>query len=653
MHVLKGREVRLLLINPRLPESFWSFSWAIREVLPGKRALNPPLGLATPAALCPPHWQVRIVDENVEPVPLHPQADLIGIGGMGVQHGRQKQLLALYRHAGYFVVAGGAYASLCPDAYLQAADTVIAGEAEYIWKEFCDDFERGTPQPLYRESGVVSLADSPVPRFDLLPLARYSTVSLQFSRGCPYRCEFCDIIVMFGRRPRTKAPEQIGRELDKLRALGARSVFFVDDNLIGDKKAAKALLSYLADYQRRHDFPFSFGTEASVNLARDTALLELFRAARFSWVFLGIETPDQASLHAAGKVQNLRTDLLAAVHRLYSFGIDVLGGFIVGFDQDDEDSFHRQERFIVDAGIQAAMVGLLTALPRTPLYERLEREGRLRNTSDESDNTKLRTNVVPKSMPYEALLTAYTRLHQRLIEDSCIAVRVRNKLRHFVPAHPVSPYGVRDRIRIVARLLTKGILPGGPRRIALFARSLPWHAPRSMGQAMLDWIAALAIKDYVIRHLTISLEQSRERTERVLRAMHRSFDRYIRSGVLRCSLDRTVSPGTDVRLTLIGQVDPRFFRRMSRHLRRVLSRSANTVTLQVDALREIDTRRLGRLLERLERYGERVRVTVREPLRAIVPPGAVLLLEPIDARTRAGRLRSVVGRARARHGALA
>ncbi|MGH8648049.1 MAG: B12-binding domain-containing radical SAM protein, partial [Burkholderiales bacterium] len=288
--------MRLLLINPRFDESFWSFRWALDEILPGKRAVNPPLGLATLAALSPPHWTVEIVDENIETVPLAPRADVIGVCGMAAQFERQAELLAYYRAKGYRVVAGGSYASLLPERYEALADTVISGEAEYIWPQFCRDLERGHPRALYRETGTVALADSPTPRFDLLKLERYSTATLQFSRGCPYRCEFCDIIVMFGRKPRYKHPERIGRELDALRAAGARSVFFVDDNLIGNRPQAKALLAFLAEYQARHRYRFSFGTEASLNLARDAELLRLFQAANFAWVFIGIETTDEASL---------------------------------------------------------------------------------------------------------------------------------------------------------------------------------------------------------------------------------------------------------------------------------------------------------------------------------------------------------------------
>src|SRR5690606_25639343 len=285
---------------------------------------------------------VRIVDENVEPVPLEPDADIVGVCGMAVQFPRQRELLQYYRGRGCRVVAGGSFASLCPERFAGIADTVVAGEAEYIWPEFCRDVDAGRARAEYRETGTVRLEDSPVPRFDLLKLERYTSVSLQFSRGCPFRCDFCDIIVMFGRQPRTKRPEQIGRELDVLRARGVKSVFFVDDNLIGNRKTAKELLRYLIDYQRRHGYAFRFGTEASINLADDAELLRLFREANFAWVFIGIESPDSDSLRETNKTQNLKRDLLSAVRTVYAHGIDVLAGFIVGFDNDTLETFERQ-----------------------------------------------------------------------------------------------------------------------------------------------------------------------------------------------------------------------------------------------------------------------------------------------------------------------
>jgi radical SAM superfamily enzyme YgiQ (UPF0313 family) len=493
--------MRLLLINPEFPESFWSFTWAIEKVLPGKRSTCPPLGLATLAALCPSDWEVQIVDENIEKAPLETDADVVGVCGMGVQFPRQRELLAHYRSRGSYTVAGGSYASLCNDKYASLADTVVAGEAEYIWKEFCRDFAAGQPKPLYHETGTVALADSPVPRFDLLKLDRYSYATLQYSRGCPFRCEFCDIIVMFGRKPRVKSLKQIGRELDALRGAGMRSVFFVDDNLIGNIPQAKELLRFLARYQTEHEWTFTFGTEASLNLAQNRELLELMRDANFGWVFIGIESTDPESLHETLKTQNLREDILVSVRRIYSHGIDVLAGFIVGFDNDTPDTFERQYRFISDAGIQSAMIGLLTAMPRTPLYERLKREGRIDEREDSAENTRGRTNVVPKNMSLDTLYGAYRSLYARLLTDREIARRIRNK-RHFLcsPRYR-SGYSPIERLGIVVRLLARGILPGGVSRTLRFLGTLPLLSPSRFPMVISDWIVGLSMRDYAERHL--------------------------------------------------------------------------------------------------------------------------------------------------------
>ncbi|KIL99441.1 hypothetical protein CCC_04212 [Paramagnetospirillum magnetotacticum MS-1] len=488
--------MHLLLINPKFPESFWSFRWAIDQVLPGKRAVNPPLGLATLAALCPAHWHVEIIDENIEPVPLETKADIVGICGMGVQMPRQRELLVHFRRQGHYVVAGGSYASLCHGDYAEDAHTVVAGEAEYVWKEFCRDFEAGCPKSLYHETGTVALADSPVPRFDLLKLGVYSNVTLQFSRGCPYRCEFCDIIVMFGRRPRVKGLDQIERELDQLRRFGARSVFFVDDNLIGNPKEAKELLRFLAAYQRRHDYFFSFGTEASLNMAQDDELLDLFSAANFGWVFIGIETTDPEGLKETGKVQNLREDPLTAVRRIYAHGIDVLGGFIIGFDHDTMATFEHQYRFITDAGIQSAMIGLLMALPRTPLHERMQREGRLLPLDGHADNTCLTTNIAPRSMNIDAMVAAYQELYRRLLTGPEIGRRIRNKMKYLQAPVYGSGYSMGQRAGILARLMVRGIGAGGLSTLVAFLRSFPFLTPSRIPMVISDWIIGLSMKAF-------------------------------------------------------------------------------------------------------------------------------------------------------------
>ena len=606
--------MRLLLINPKSPESFWNFHWAVSEILPGKRAVNPPLGLATLAALCPPHWQVRIVDENVEPLPLDPQADLIGIGGMGVQFPRQRALLEYYRGLGHFVVAGGSYASLCPEQYAGLADTVICGEAERIWPRFCADFAAGSPRELYREADMVDLGESPTPRFDLLQLSRYTTATLQFSRGCPYLCEFCDIIVMFGRKPRHKRLEQIASELDALLVLGVHKVFFVDDNLIGNRAVAKQLLRFLAEYQARHDYAFSFGTETSLNLAEDAELMQLMRAAGFRWTFIGIESPDEASLREMRKVQNMRADPLAAVERIHGHGIEVMAGFIVGFDNDTVATFQRQFEFIARSGIQAAMIGLLHAMPRTPLYERLRAAGRLRTEASAGDNTKLDTNVEPLNMSREELIGGYRWLHRRLLADDAIARRIINKRRSLGrPAGPME-YGALSGLAILARLLWRGILPGGPRRHWHFLRSVPWLTPWQIPLVAGDWIVGLSMQDYARRHLGFEAAPARRslnrRVARLTRMLRRSG-----SGQLSVQSRAADDSVPVLALSLRGLSGLRL-RRMCTELGALLLETPARLTLRFEHVSRADVPRVRRLLSRLRRFADRISIEAG----AHVPP---------------------------------
>lgn len=609
--------MRLLLINPKYPESFWSFKWAIDEILPGKRAINPPLGLATIAALTPEYWEVKIIDENVASIPLAPAADIIGICGMGVQFRRQRELLGFYREHGYFVVAGGSYASLRPEIYAPLADCVVAGEAEYLWPRFCADYEQHRPAALYRETGVVALTDSPTPRFDLLQLDKYSTATVQFSRGCPFRCEFCDIIVMFGRRPRHKSIAQVERELDRLRELKVHNVFFVDDNLIGNKAVAKELLRFLSDYQRRHAYPFGFGTEASLNLAQEPELLRLFREAGFVWVFIGLESPDEASLKETGKVQNLREDMLTSVRRIYENGIDVLAGFIIGFDNDTLETFDKQYRFIMQSGIQAAMVGLLTALDRTPLFERLKREGRLIEQADNTDNTKPGTNFIPKNMPYDAMLEAYQALYRRLLTDRNIADRICAKMRYMAPPVYQGEYTLTEQLGIVKRLFAKGLLPGGPSRIYHFLRTLPLRSPRKFPLIVVDWIAGLAMRDYARRYFTPASASGAKRAARLVEAIRNSVAAYVRDGRIALSMGQTRAV-PELSLRFDGWLDRRFFRIATRQLQRLLGLTSSTVVLHIarcDAREVVD---IERLLARLARYGNRVSIRIDDKICGLV-----------------------------------
>ncbi len=599
--------MRLLLINPKCPESFWSFTWALRDVLPDKKAVNPPLGLATLAALCPSGWEVEIVDENIEGIPLASDADIVGICGMGVQFRRQSELLAYYRKRGHHVVVGGSNASLCPEAYEALADTVVAGEAEYIWPAFCRDFEAGTAKPLYRETGTVDLADSPVPRFDLLKLSQYANATLQYSRGCPYRCEFCDIIVMFGRKQRMKSVEQVGAELDALRRAGMQSVFFVDDNLIGNRSRTKDLLRYLARYQDDHAFSFSFGTEVSLDLARDEDLLELFRAARFTWVFIGIESPDPVSLRETGKTQNLKEPPLESVRRIHAHGIEVMGGFIIGFDNDTLETFDHQYRFIMDSGIQAAMIGLLMAMPRTPLYERVRREGRLRAVADASDNTRLGSNITPRNMGYPAMLDAYRTLYHRLLTNRGIAQRIRNKIRDLQAPMYRSSFGFLDRLRISARLFRKGILPGGPGRILYFLKTFPVFAPSRIPVVVSDWIIGLSMRKYAERYLALAAPAP-ETVMRRVAALRAAIRRHLAEDKVRLVLREAGVPNLSIYLT--GAPDRKVLSRMASLLRGMLARTRANLTLHITGPEFPHIVDLEHLLHRLSRYGNRVCVVM-------------------------------------------
>jgi radical SAM superfamily enzyme YgiQ (UPF0313 family) len=498
--------MRLLLVQPRLPESFWSFTWAFEHIARDKRAAISPLGLATVAALTPPSWEARIVDENVEPIPWDDPADVVGVCGMAVQYPRQREICERFRALGRHVVVGGPYASLCPEEYQDTADTVVAGEAEYTWPRFCADFEKGQPAALYRETGTVDLADTPVPRHDLLKLHLYQSVAVQFSRGCPFRCEFCDIIVTFGRKPRAKSLAQVERELDLLRAAGVRNVFFIDDNLIGHLPRCRELLVFLEAYQRRHRYRFTFGAEVSANVAAPPGLLDQLRRARFQWVFIGLETPSREALAGALKEQNNRSDPLTTLRAVYAHGIDVYASFIVGFDADDPTIFDRQFEFIRRSGILIASLGLLLALPRTPLYDRLRRDGRLRPTAGDRHhlwNNLIATNVIPLRMSEAELSDGLRGLMARVTTDRVIADRIRTKLGWL--GRPPLTFGLSPgrTLSYLTRFLVRGVLAGGPRRWYEVARSLvpALRRPQLLPFAVLNWVYGLAVQGFVRRLL--------------------------------------------------------------------------------------------------------------------------------------------------------
>jgi radical SAM superfamily enzyme YgiQ (UPF0313 family) len=387
--------MKTLLVYPEFPDTYWSFRHALS--FEGKRSAYPPLGLLTVSAMLPNWWERRLVDMNIQP--LDPSdiewADVVFASAMIVQKDSLRRVVELCKAEGKRVVIGGPYAA-SGAKHLPEADHIFLGEAETTLPEFIRDLERGVPKRIYQAAERPALSVAPIPDFHLADLQCYSAMPVQYSRGCPFQCEFCDIIEIYGRVPRTKSNEQMLAELDALFQAGWRgTVFIVDDNFIGNKRNVKRLLPVLADWSERHGRPFSFLTEASVNLAEDDELLDGMRRAYFRRVFLGIETPVEASLKEAQKGQNLRRNLLDSIRKIQSHGMEVMAGFIVGFDNDPDDIFERQIEFIRESAIPIAMVGLLTALPDTQLWRRLEREGRLLLEST-GNNTDGSLNFIPK-----------------------------------------------------------------------------------------------------------------------------------------------------------------------------------------------------------------------------------------------------------------
>jgi radical SAM superfamily enzyme YgiQ (UPF0313 family) len=413
-----------LLVYPQFPETYWSFKHALKFV--GKRAAQPPLGLMTVAALLPKTWAKRLVDTNVERLGDRDLAwaDVVLVSGMHIQRESLVEIVERCRARGLPTVVGGPITSSLSAADLKA-DHVVIGEAEELIAELARDLEQGIAKPLYQAAERPEMATSPLPDLSLIKMKRYSTMAVQYSRGCPFNCEFCDIIEIYGRRPRTKSIAQVLAELDQLRAAGWReTVFIVDDNFIGNKARAKELCVALARWRSQYKTCFEFNTEASLNLADDPELMQLMKEAGFVSVFLGIETPDESSLIANNKLQNTRRSLLESVATIQSYGMQVMGGFILGFDTDGEDIFDRMVEFIQKSGIPIAMVGLLQAMPGTQLFRRLWREGRILDAGA-GDNTGDKLNFLPR-MDAEQLMEGYRSVLKRIY--SCEAYYERVKL---------------------------------------------------------------------------------------------------------------------------------------------------------------------------------------------------------------------------------
>jgi radical SAM superfamily enzyme YgiQ (UPF0313 family) len=381
---LPAMRMKILLVSPRTPPTFWSFKHVLKFV--ARRAAFPPLGLLTVAGMLPGDWELRVVDLNVGRLRDADilWADYVLLSAMIVHRESVRDVARRCRQAGRAVIAGGPLFTTGHEAFPEIGHFVL-GEAEDVIGELVADMRAGAVKPAYRAAGYPRLDRTPVPRYDLVKLRHYVTMAAQFSRGCPFDCEFCDIIVINGRVPRSKAPEQFVAELEALRRLGWKDmVFVVDDNFIGNRARTKELLRAMIEWRGRTRPAMGFLTEASINLADDAELRALMVAAGFRKVFVGIETPSNAGLVECRKVQNTERDLVADVRTLQASGLEVMGGFIVGFDSDSKEIFKQQFDFIQRSGVSTAMVGLLTALPQTRLYKRLKGEGRL--TSETAGN---------------------------------------------------------------------------------------------------------------------------------------------------------------------------------------------------------------------------------------------------------------------------
>jgi radical SAM superfamily enzyme YgiQ (UPF0313 family) len=490
--------MRVTLVYPQTPDTFWSF----KHVLPfiSKKAAFPPLGLLTVAAMLPPDWELKLIDTNVHRLRDEDLrwADYVMISGMIVHKDSAHEIINRCVSLGKPVIAGG---PLFTTGYqdFPKVGTFVLGEAEELMSQLVADMQSGSLKRQYQAAARPDVTKAPIPRWDLINVRHYATMAVQFSRGCPYDCEFCDIIVMNGRVPRTKAPAQLVAELEALSQHGWKDmVFIVDDNFIGNKKLTKALLREMVAWRQRTRAKIGFLTEASVNLADDRELCDLMVQAGFKKVFLGIETPSTESLEECRKLQNRGRDLVETVKVLQGLGMEVMGGFIVGFDNDKQDIFKRQFDFIQSSGVATAMVGLLTALPQTRLYHRLKNEGRLESDAT-GNNTDAVLNFKPK-LNKEFLVNGYRELMKKLYEPRVYYQRIRTFLEHHRPSGPRLRVSPADMQAFLKSFWLLGIWHRGRTHYWRFFWSTLLRRPRQFRYAI-----ELAIMGYHFRRVASSL----------------------------------------------------------------------------------------------------------------------------------------------------
>jgi radical SAM superfamily enzyme YgiQ (UPF0313 family) len=478
--------MKILFIYPSYPETFWSFKHALKLI--NKKAAHPPLGILTVAAMLPSEWQKKLIDMNIERLKDEDiaWADYVFISAMVVQKQSVKEVIARCKGMKKRIVAGGPLFTMETEEYGDA-DSLILGEAEASISEFLEDFKNGKIKKIYSGGGLPDLSRTPAPLWSLIKMKKYASMNIQYSRGCPYDCEFCNITSLFGRVPRTKNANQILNELDSLYKNGWRGgVFIVDDNFMGNKeKLKKEILPRIIDWRKKHNGPFDFSTEISINLADDEELMDLMVEAGFDMVFVGIETPNEESLRECNKFNNTGRNLLASVQKIQNHGLEVTAGFIVGFDNDPPSIFERQISFIQNSGIVTAMVGLLNAPKGTRLYQRLKSAGRILEDAISGDNTDYSINFIPK-MDFKQLLEGYKNIVTCIYSPKQYYKRIASFFEEFRP--PKIKRSGRFRFYYLVGLLKLmfylGMKEEGRRAYWIFfMRTLVKH-PRFFSQAM-------------------------------------------------------------------------------------------------------------------------------------------------------------------------
>jgi radical SAM superfamily enzyme YgiQ (UPF0313 family) len=422
---LAGKTPKILFVNPRFPRSLWGFQ-GIHDIV-GVRCGQAPLGLATVAGMTPGEIPVELQDENVEPINLDTDADVVAIGCWNVQYHRARELAREFQRRGKVVVVGGPYPTLCPERFTDGTfDIVFDGETEVTWPQFCQDLLAGSPKPVYKQVGNIDMRLSPVPRFDLIRKGDYLYYFVQTTRGCPFACEFCDIIITDGRVQRLKSIPQVLNEIETVASLGGKYVSFSDANLIGNQKYAEQLLEALGDFGRKSGYALQFSAEMTITVAERPRLLELLREANFTSIFVGIESPRIDSLMETKKRQNAHRPLLDSIRLIQSYNLMIVAGMIVGFDHDDHRIFEEQFDFLMEAGIPFTTCGVLTAIEKTPLHARFEKEGRLLpyDSATVLGHGAADLNFVPKLMTVDEVQRGYNWLIRSLYRYDNYGARV-------------------------------------------------------------------------------------------------------------------------------------------------------------------------------------------------------------------------------------